>query len=262
MRVIGMLRVKNEARWIERSIASIASICDEILVMDDHSEDGTPQLCAALPKVTVLESPFLELNECRDKNWLLEEAKRRGAEWIVCIDGDEMLAPGGAEKLREAMGGEVHSISMRIPYLWDSEDQIRVDGVYGEYRRHSAFKPMNFVFTSSTPGGFHCGNVPRRAMLHPTTIDTRLLHFGYMRAEDRQRKYCWYNAKDPRNHVEDQYRHIAAGLKASHGALVDEQKRIRSESGLPPLTQDEYLPMPPTLGDRTMHAGPVRLEAL
>ena len=128
---VGMLRVKNEARWIERSVTSILPLCDRVLVMDDHSTDDTAKLCAALPGVEVLESPFTGLDETRDKNWLLEQA--RSADWIVMIDGDEMLKPGCADIFREAMQRrDVPSVSMRILYLWDREDQVRMDGVYGE----------------------------------------------------------------------------------------------------------------------------------
>lgn len=260
MRVFGMLRVKNEARWIERAIRSILPLCDQVLVMDDHSDDNTPVLCASFPKVTVLQSPFSGLDETRDKNWLLERA--RSADWIVCIDGDEMLAPGGVETMRQAMSGNAESISMRIPYLWDSENQIRVDGVYGEFRRHSAFRPCSHVYVSNGGGGFHCGNVPAQARRRALTIDAQLLHFGYLHAADRERKYCWYNASDPANPVEDCYRHIAAGLPMSHASLVETQKRFRLLSGLPALSEQQYLPPAPSVGDRTMHAGPVQLEAI
>lgn len=263
MRSLGMLRVKNEARWIEAAIASILPVCDRILVMDDHSEDGTPWLAASFPNVTLFDSPFADLNECRDKNWLLEKARADGADWIVMIDGDEKLAEGGQQKLLDAMGNwDTHSISLRIPYLWDREDQIRVDGVYGEFRRHSAFRAKNYVYTSSTPGGFHCGNVPARAMLQAVTIDSTLLHFGYLHAADRARKYAWYNSKDPSNFTEDQYRHIAAGLDVPHEELIAAQKRMRLEGGLPELKPFEILPAAPPATARTMHAGPLRLEAI
>src|SRR4026208_167418 len=177
-----MLRVKNEARWIERSVRSILPLCDRVLVMDDHSTDETAALCAAIPGVEVLPSPFTDLNECRDKNWLLE--KVRDAERIVMIDGDEVLTQ--RDKVRAAMDGAPTSVSLRIHYLWDSENQVRMDGVYGEYRRHSAFRPGQYVFTSSTENGFHCGNVHYRALLHAVTIDgAPILHFGYLDAKER-----------------------------------------------------------------------------
>ncbi len=256
-----MMRVKDEARWIRRSVKSILPICDQVFVLDDHSSDGTPDICASLPGVTVIPSQSSILDECSDKNHLLNIVRTFNPEYVICIDGDEVLV--GADKLLEAMRGtDATSISMRIPYLWDREDQIRMDGVYGEYRRHSAFRPRNFVYVSDTPGGFHCGNVPRRAMLHAITIDTRLLHFGYLHAEDRARKYAWYSAQDPCNIVEDCYRHIAAGLNTPHQRLVEMQEQFRLESGLPELHPFEILPPAPKATDRTMHAGPMKLEAL
>lgn len=256
MQIVGMLRVKNEARWIERSLSSILPVCDRVLVMDDHSTDDTPALCAAFPRVTVIDSPFADLDECRDKNWLLEQV--RGADWVLCIDGDEML--NGAQKLVQAMTTDAESVSMRIPYLWDSEDRIRIDGVYGKFRRHSAFRPRDYVYTSATARGFHCGNVPFRARLQATTVDAQLLHFGYLQAADRARKYAWYNAQDPGNQVEDRYRHIAAGLDISHAELIGMQKQFRAESGLAELRQNELLPPAPSEMDRTAHAGPMTFE--
>jgi glycosyltransferase involved in cell wall biosynthesis len=255
---IGMLRVKNEARWIERSVRSILPICDHVMVMDDHSTDDTAEICAAIPGVEVLPSPFTGLNETRDKNWLLEKA--RGAEWIVMIDGDEALTQ--PDRLRAAMDNAPTSISMRVLYLWDSEEQVRLDGVYGEFRRHSAFRPFRHVYSSSTDNGFHCGNVPYRAMMQAVTIDAPILHFGYLDAKERERKYCFYNAVDPNNHVEDRYRHIAAGLETPHPELVEKQARMRLESGKPDLLPHEVIPRAPLATERTMHAGPLKLDKL
>lgn len=258
--IIGMMRVKNEARWIERSIASILPLCDRVIVLDDHSEDATPELCAAMPNVTVLDSPFSTLDETRDKNWLLEKCD--GAEWIVCIDGDEALEPAGVRLVAEAMKGCNPSISLRIPYLWDSESRIRVDGVYGEFRRHSAFRPSGHRFEACAQGGFHCGNAPWRLRAGAVTLGARLLHFGYMEAEDRERKYVWYNAQDPGNANEDRYRHIAAGLEVSHEELIARQRAVRAECGLPELRADQLIPPAPSRNQKTLHAGPLDLESL
>jgi glycosyltransferase involved in cell wall biosynthesis len=261
---MGIMRVKNEARWIERSILSILPLCDRILVMDDHSDDATPFLCASLPNVDVFNSPFSDLNETRDKNYLLDRA--RHADWVICIDGDEMLAPQGIPVLQRALQSQAPSISMRIPYLWDSEDQIRVDRVYGEFRRHSAFRPYHHRFTSSTAGGFHCGNAPSSTYLGVRGVLTLdhapLLHFGYLHAKDRARKYAWYNAMDPGNPVEDRYRHIAAGLDVPHEDLVALQRLMRKQSGKPDLRPEEVLPPAPKATEKTAHAGPVELVGL
>lgn len=208
-----MLRVRDEARWIERCVSSILPLCDEVIILDDHSTDGTPELCKALRKTTVYPSAFDGLNEARDKNFLLGIVELAKPDWIIAIDGDEVLAPGCEAALLKAMQGQWPCLSLRVRYLWDREDQVRTDGVYGDFHRESVFRPDGSRFTTNGNGGnFHCGNVPafirqRRAVLH----DVSLLHFGYMHKADRERKYCWYNARDPKNSREDQYRHMVIG---------------------------------------------------
>jgi O-antigen biosynthesis protein len=228
-----LLRVKNESRWIARCIASIRPLCDRVLVMDDHSTDGTPQLCAAIPGVEVFDSPFSDLNESRDKTWLLDKA--RDADWILMIDGDEMLAAGAAESIRSAIAIPwAQCLSLRILYLWDSEDQVRMDGVYGNFRRPSIFRPGNHRFRATGVGGnFHCSNAPRALWESVHPVDAAILHFGYLHREDRLRKYDFYSLQDPNNSAEDYYRHVIQG---------------------------DFPSVPATA--QLMHAGPLRLEAL
>ena len=211
--VTGIMRVKNESRWIERCVRSILPVCDQVIVMDDHSTDDTYEICHEIdPRVSVHMSPFTGLDETRDKNWLLEKAA--GSKWIVSIDGDEMLAPGDGEKLIVAMKKSSYPcLSLRVLYLWDSENSVRVDGVYGDFHRESVFRPNGFKFyTTSAGGNFHCGNVPQGIRGKREVVDDiTLFHFGYMYREDRVRKYHWYNLQDPGNKTEDGYRHIVIG---------------------------------------------------
>jgi glycosyltransferase involved in cell wall biosynthesis len=53
MRFVGMLRVKNEQRWIARVIESILPLCEYVYILDDHSTDGTPEICSSYDQVTV-----------------------------------------------------------------------------------------------------------------------------------------------------------------------------------------------------------------
>lgn len=233
--IVGMLRIKNEARWIEKVLLSILPVCDKVIVLDDHSDDQTPFICASLPKVNVIESPFSGLDEVRDKRFLMDEAVKFQPEWIVAIDGDEVLAPGSSEKLLDAMKSSAQCLSLRIRYLWDREDQVRVDGVYGDFHRESVFRPNGARFESNGNGGnFHCGNVPwgnrqKREVLN----DVSLLHLGYMHRADRERKFVFYTAADPNNAGEDFYRHLTQGDPGG-------------------VSADKIL----------MHGGPLRLESL
>lgn len=208
--MIGLMRVKNEARWIERSIQSILPICEQVLVFDDHSTDDTRDICAGIPYVTVFDSPFVGLDETRDKSWLLEKARK--ADWILMIDGDEILAPSGLPVIHAALDTVSICFSLPVYYLWDREDQVRVDGVYGRFARPSIFQPGSSQFEVTGAGGnFHCGNAPLSLQPRARLLAAPLLHLGYMHKEDRIRKYEWYNLRDPNNPNENGYRHLVVG---------------------------------------------------
>ena len=225
-RIAAMLRVKNEGRWIKRVIESIKPLCDAgIFVLDDGSTDDTRSRLIETGCAAVFQSPFAgqPLDEARDKNWLLAEVvKLASPDWILCIDGDEELEPGGVEKIRAALRDtKFESFTLRVPYLWDSPDQIRVDGIYSEIRRHSLFRArpeFHFQCLYKKTGapchtGLHCGNTPTWQMNPEASgnLEVNLLHYGYMLREDRIRKYEWYNRIDPDNEIEDHYRHMVIG---------------------------------------------------
>lgn len=211
--IVGMLRVKDEARWIERVLRAMLTVCERVFVLDDHSTDGTAYLCASIPGVALFNSPFAGLDETRDKNWLLAKVAECAPSWILHIDGDEELAPGSAEiihALAKPAGPDAYRF--QVLYLWDRPDQIRVDRWYKNFRRPSLFRfRPGARFESPNGGGFHCGNVPGRVSVGECEV--KLLHYGYMHREDRVRKYVWYNAPDkqPIPAAEDGYRHMVVG---------------------------------------------------
>lgn len=213
---VGMMRIKNEARWIERVLRSMQPLCTRIFILDDHSSDDTPRICARVPGVELYLSPFDDTREDRDKNWLLQhvEAAVNPGEWILAIDGDEEIEPGGLEKIARIAGNSPHhdTYKFQVLYLWDSPEQVRVDGVYARFFRPSMFRMRPGArFRSHAGAGFHCGNVPEPIRID--YADVRLLHWGYMTREDRLRKYAFYTAPDkqPVPEREDGYRHCVVG---------------------------------------------------
>lgn len=233
-----MLRVKNEARWIRRVIEAIQPVCQRIFVLDDHSTDGTPAICQQI-HCDVTRSEFASLNESRDKDWLLsklygaiplhDQHWTRGNPaspyWALAIDGDEELVRGDAGHILNAvLRPSAHAYHLRIPYLWNDPAHIRVDRVYRRFEnlgRPSLFRLMNQSFRflrtpfgrglNGEPVNFHCSSIPQELLGGAQPCPARLMHWGYMNASDRLRKYEWYNAIDPANQAEDCYRHIVQG---------------------------------------------------
>jgi glycosyltransferase involved in cell wall biosynthesis len=229
-----MLRVKNEERWLERCLDSLLPICQFIVVLDDHSTDRTKEIVLGTPQTVYTASPFEGLDEARDKNFLLAQIRERALRtagnvrishpwWVLNIDGDEELEPGGARRLHRLVAPEHRAYTLRVAYLWNRENIVRSDGVYKSFKRASLFRLEHttppFVATPWARGGLHCGNMPEALKPDAVELDVTLLHYGYMRREDRVRKYLFYNSVDPDNDNEDRYRHIIQGDGPAQGAL-------------------------------------------
>jgi glycosyltransferase involved in cell wall biosynthesis len=225
MSVVAMYRVKNEARWIRESIERTLQIADTVLVLDDGSEDGTPEVAAATaePVMVYEKSKVSNLNwgfdEAKDREFLIKKAAHYNAQWVLAIDGDEVLTPSAiAEMKRILEAGRRGAYFFRVAYLWNQPSLERVDGVYGSvqapalYAVHSK-DPGQLSFKRTEHGGnFHCGRMPA-SYFFPSYYAPRealIKHYGYMLPEDRERKHAFYRGRDTEQGLanEDGYDHI------------------------------------------------------
>jgi len=277
----GMLRVHNEARWIREVLESIRPLCELTFVLDDHSTDDTVAICEAVPGVTVFRSPFHGLNESRDKNWLYDEIIRRCApQWILCVDGDEVLEYRGPQIIREhCASAAVNAFALKIEFLWNAPTTVRTDRIYGDFWRPSLFRPQHEVPGSedtrtlltefrfmSTPFGrhvnsdkpnLHCSSVPQRLLHGFKYLPARLKHYGYMERSSRVRKLDYYTSIDWLNSAEDCYRHMCQGDNPSVTELPKIQamldRRVLSLQDVRYITE-----VPPEA--KLVHAGPIQLS--
>lgn len=234
MRVFGMLRIRNEAHWIGEVLDAIQPLCEWTYILDDKSTDNTVEVCQKFPRTTVYRNQFEGLDEARDKTWLLNLILDHGkvcetdGDWILAIDGDEILEPAGPDKIRELLARDYQFMkenpsaakrwvyALKVEYLWNSRDLVRTDGVYGRFYRPSLFKLVNPAYKyKSTPwgkgGNLHCSNIPQELLHHGINTDIRLLHLGYITPERRLAKYEYYNRIDPENDGEGRYMHVCQG---------------------------------------------------
>lgn len=279
-----MMRIRNEIRWIFRSLHRTFQVAKRIVILDDGSTDATVaeciqaclccdeetsrQLAAAhqlespliikrvvdeqvINELHVIRSPFRPearprqgVSEIRDKNLLWEYAKSRVLfRHMLCLDGDEVISKAfitNWPRVVEALEGGIDKIQVPFIYFWDSDTQIRVDGIYGTLAdgqprlrfprlftidRLSEDRLFDCRFTwEGTKGGFHCGSIPMENY-RPTRKDEQtgevkelesitgfyacpVLHYGYRDDIDRYRKYVFYNTIDAGNAFEGFYKHI------------------------------------------------------
>jgi len=257
-----MMRCRHEERWIRRSLERTFEVCKTVIILDDGSENddmwreavratipvqahrvgGVEIYAHAGKSLHYIESPFRPtvrekeaVSEIRDKNFLWSYAKARANfRHILCLDGDEMLSreairawPHIEQRLNEDIDD---IITLPFIYLWDAENQRRVDGLYGDGGDGIAKLRFPRVFTidrvpqdvlfdmrfswQGTKGGFHCGSIPRENFVTTAgawkggVVNAPVVHFGYIDDPLRQRKFVFYNTIDPGNQFEGEYKHI------------------------------------------------------
>lgn len=246
VKVACMIRARNEARWIGRTIESVKALCgDHVYVMEDGSTDNT-RLESLAHGAAVIESPFegQGLDERRDKNWFLARVKELcSPDWIIMLDGDEELQPGGCEIIRRELekNPAIDVLALGVLNLWDSVDQMRVDGVYRNMSRQSLFRANSGLeFRSFYEGegantnhvGLHCSNAPGLGVARPSYLAVFIYHYGPLHRADRILKYEWMLKIDPQNETEGFYIHMVIGdlpqfpasIQVKHGGPLKLEK--------------------------------------
>ncbi len=96
-RISGVMIALNEAHQIHYALGSLVPWCDEVIVVDQHSEDATAEIAARMG-ARVLQ---------HERTGGLADPARRFAvaqatgDWIFILDADEMVPPGLARRLRQ-----------------------------------------------------------------------------------------------------------------------------------------------------------------
>jgi predicted TPR repeat methyltransferase len=215
-----MLRIKNEEEYIEQTLLMAAKVADGFVILDDGSTDRTPELCRSHPKViryAYQNEPVTD--EVRDKNRLLRMALDESPDWLIALDGDEILediAPYLLRKEIACASPDVTAFTFNFLYMWDSHDAYRVDGHYANLRHPRLFRVSDLGIDSSAlcfaatgnGGNFHCGSVPSNIPGKTRHLDLNVKHYGYFSSEQRERKLAFYTRIDPANAAAGNYNHL------------------------------------------------------
>jgi glycosyltransferase involved in cell wall biosynthesis len=115
----------NEEKFIEKCLASLNGIADEIVVVDSFSTDGTEEICKKY-NVKFVQHPFQGYRD--QKNYALKLASHKN---ILSLDADEALS----EKLRESI------IAIKDKWDYDGYRFNRRNNYCGSWIRFSEWYP-------------------------------------------------------------------------------------------------------------------------
>lgn len=178
----------NEEKNIERCIASLQGVADEIVVLDSFSKDATKQICEAYG-VKFFERAWEGYSA--SKNFANSLASHS---WILSIDADEALSPELAESIAKMKEADEE----KVVYSFN-----RITSYCGTWIKHCGWYPDRKVRI------FNRASVKWQGDVHETLVipaDFRekhlngdLLHYSFQSKEElieQTRKYALIGAKE------------------------------------------------------------------
>ena len=170
----------NEAERIEACLRSL-DFCDEIVVVDAHSSDGTRELAAALgARVITRDWPGYR----SQKQFAVEAARH---DWVLCLDADERLSARLREEIiRLRRAGLTAAAGWSIP---------RITDYFGRFLGHGNAYPDRLVRLFDR----RCGGWTGEEIHENTRVNGRiqrlhghLEHYSYRSLHDHQARMQRY----------------------------------------------------------------------
>jgi glycosyltransferase involved in cell wall biosynthesis len=211
-KIITGVLCKNEAnRWLKDFISYITVLSDEIIILDDNSDDNTIEMFDNLGNLTfanyeihkMINSTF-EKNESilRSELWNRCVKKAMINDWIVIFDCDEIISTVEASLLREILKTtplNIELFGLRLFDMW-SKIHYRSDNLWNAHTRIFPFatrfkiQPYNFNTAS-----LHCGRFPIEVLYKRCgyTENIKVKHLGWSLPHERKLKYERYLRTDP-----------------------------------------------------------------
>lgn len=147
-RLLALVAFRDEMRFLPDFFANVAPHVDGIVALDDQSVDGSGEYAGrqrgVVELLRVAPGAQEELEDGRNHRALTEAAWRHGAGWLLGLDADERIEDGfraraEAEIARaETRGADAMWVHFRE--LWDTPDQYRADGIWGQKRKACLYR--------------------------------------------------------------------------------------------------------------------------
>jgi len=174
MKISGVVITFNEARNIDRCLASLKGVVDELVVVDSHSTDQTEAICTA-HNVRFIKQAFLGYVE--QKNFALDQCSH---DVVLSLDADEALS----EQLRQS----ILNLKNEGGLTADAYEVNRFNNYCGKWIRYGGWYPDRKIRLWDKRKGRWGGTNPHdKVKLNAGSSIARLkgdlLHFAYETVE-------------------------------------------------------------------------------
>ena len=193
-------------------------------------------ICGGQSDVEVIADKWVgEFDEREERNKGIELAYSMEPDWVISIDHDEIVEDridrAFIERLMKNPNPMVSVYDFSWINHWDSPRLYRADqpwcwGYDSNMRGFRMWRTSKDNRRYIPPGygekGLHCGNCPEYGFVSRRVASLRFRHYGYIRDEDRRRKYRWYMEKDPNPDP------MLTGNPEGYSHLINEENMVLS----------------------------------
>lgn len=191
-KIVVLTPVKNEAWILERFLQVTSEFADLIVVADQHSTDGSQEICRKFPKVHWMKNPSKKYDESSRQKLLIDTARRLvpGERILIALDADEILAANALQdpewqKILTAAPGTV--LFFEKPDLYETTQNVI---------RYTKPWPLGYVDDNAEHVAkvVHSIRIPvpeNAPELHLKNI--KFLHYGLTRLKAQQAKIRLYS---------------------------------------------------------------------
>lgn len=173
--------VKNEEKGIDRCLKSLAGLADEIIVVDDLSQDRTAQICREAGARVI--SSRSDGNFDRQRNLGMQNAS---GSWVLQMDADEFVPPDTAAKIRAAIDAPGGLVAFKIR---------RKNYFLGHFLRYSGAYGYMTKILKKGAAEYSGESVHETLVLRGTvgTIEADIEHYPYESIGQVIQRSCFYN---------------------------------------------------------------------
>jgi len=194
--LIGFLKIYNEGRSgnLERALKHMKRFCDDIVVCDCQSTDGSLEIIEKFTK-HILREPNDFKRELFIKQKMLDYILELDPDWIVWLDADEVFdregeLSGVRNLCLEGKRKGIDGFSFKEYNLWKNTQQYRTDEFWNKGWYVRLWKNNgNLKFEDKL--GLHSHQHPI-GMKNIKKSDIKVIHYGFSSPQLIQKKYEFY----------------------------------------------------------------------